>query len=340
MIRRAVSLPVVLLALVTSTFAACYARGGTESEASAPRSRSAPVDADRPLQGLHLAADAVAARVGSFAWEGDVTWSVERPGVAPVRATERHRIRQLATGDFESSVEIDPGGGPGSETGRTVIWKGGQTYARGRWAPYRERPTDRGEGARRVRDESFRMVGDVADLLGASLAVRPSGTATLHGRHVRRFELSLATGAAGATPTDATKATTVASPGTVLAPAGAAADARDPDTARRRAFLEGRRPTAVAGELLVDAATGVPMSATVRASFTEAADAQLKADVSLDVRVSALGRDVAAIHAPQSALPDDRKPKGVARALEAAGLRKRGVAPSPEGEDEVPDEAP
>jgi hypothetical protein len=45
------------------------------------------------------------------------------------------------------------------------------------------------------------------------------------------------------------------------------------------------------------------------------------------------------VHAPPGALADDRKPKGVARALEAAGWRQRdGGAPSGEEDESQPGE--
>jgi hypothetical protein len=320
MIRRSAGGALVALAIVTGAVLGCTARGGAERDASG-RSSAASSDPDRPLQGLDLDADAVAARLGSFAWTGDVTWSVEKAGVAPIHAVERHRVRQLASGDFDASLEIDPGGGPGSETGRRVTSKGGMVYAHGRWSPYRERPTDRGEGARRFRDESFRIAADVADLLGPALVAQPAGATTVLGRSGRRFTLSFR-------------------PANLSAPAAVPGASQDPDTALRRAFLDGRVPTWAEGELVVDATTGVPLAIALRASFTGTGDAQLKAAISVDARVTGLGHDVAAVHAPKGALPDDRKPKGVARALEASGLRQRGPAAGAEPEEEVPDESP
>jgi hypothetical protein len=63
--------------------------------------------------------------------------------------------------------------------------------------------------------------------------------------------------------------------------------------------------------------------------------------VKLDARVTALGAAVAAVRAPGKVLPDERKPKGVAQALEAAGL-KRAEKPEPPGTGEraAPPEEP
>jgi hypothetical protein len=100
-------------------------------------------------------------------------------------------------------------------------------------------------------------------------------------------------------------------------------------------FLEGRIPQALEGELLLDADTALPLYVAMKGSFSQKSDPQLRADVELTAQVRALGESVAAVAPPSTVLPDDRKPKGVARALEAAGLRKPAPAGEPtEGEAE------
>lgn len=290
---------------------ACASRGTEDrvrAPAPAPRAQAAGVDLGRPLEALRLGADEAAGRIGAFAWQAEVQWTVEKPGVAPVKATERHQVRQLATGAFEASADIDPGTGPGSETGKQVLYVDGLAYARGRWSPYRERPTDRGHGVRRFRDESFRMAGDLAALCGPALVAEPTGETTAAGRSARLYRLTL----------DGARR-----PAPAAAPAGLPGGAYDADTKRHVAFLEGRVPTDVRGELVLDAATGVPLSVTLDVTFSEQDDPRLRAAVQLAARVTELGGAVAPVRAPRGALADERRPKGVARALEAAGLRKR-----------------
>ena len=54
-------------------------------------------------------------------------------------------------------------------------------------------------------------------------------------------------------------------------------------------------------------------------------------------QLKALGGEVTAVAAPKPALPDERKASGVANALEAAGLKKRGEEKgAAEQEDEEP----
>jgi hypothetical protein len=147
---RAALLP-VLLALAAG---ACSR--GPDAEA-APRlpgdgggdAGEAPAfDFERPLAALDLGTDDVARRLGSFEWTAGIEWALSRQGddAQRVRAVERHRIRQSATGDFDVSAEVDPGLGAGSESGKEIIHAGGMTFARAKYAPWRERPTDRGRG--------------------------------------------------------------------------------------------------------------------------------------------------------------------------------------------------
>jgi hypothetical protein len=282
------------------------APGAPAARAAAPAS----LDFSRPLDALLQDADDAATRLGSFEWSASVDWTVERLGedARRVRAVEHHRLRQTATGDFQVDVDLDPGLGPGSETGRQIVLAGGRTWARAEYAPWRERPTDHGRDARRFRAESFSLPRAVVALYGDALAASPAGEANVLGRAARRFRLSLAKGAPAPAPT--------------ARPAGAPAP--DEDTARRLRFLDGRVPLAADGELVLDAATGAALKLRLAGAFGVKDDPQARATVELLAQMKALGADVAPVAAPKGALPDERKPAGVANALDAAGLRKRG----------------
>jgi hypothetical protein len=312
----------LLLVLLAS---AC-SRGGAPGPVTggAPRPPP-PFDWDRPAASLLLGPDEVAARVGSFSWEGTASWSAAR-GERKVEVSERHAVRQLATGEFAAEGTVDPGRGPGSESGKRVIWAGGMSYARSLYpasGEWRERPTDHGRGARRFRDESFLLAGEVAGLLGPALVASPAGTASVLGRPARRFALSL----------DRTRF----APGPSRLSAEPPAGGPDAATRARLALLDGREPIDASGELLLDAATGAPLLARVSALLGVKGDPEARIRVEVDGRFTALGGDVARVEPPRNALPDERKPRGVARALEQAGLgRKKGAeaAPADETEDE------
>jgi hypothetical protein len=199
------------------------------------------------------------------------------------------------------------------------VWAGATTNPRSRHAPGRERPTARGDGARRHRDESFALGDEIARLAGAALVLHPAGEQPLLGRPARRFAVGLR----------------AAEPSRPPPPRGRSADS---DTVARVELLEGATPLSLDGELVLDAATGVPLLVKLRASFGTAADPALRTDVELDARVTAIGGKVGAVRAPAGARPDERKPDGPARALEAAGLREPSRAAAERDGGEAPAE--
>jgi hypothetical protein len=307
-----------LLALLV--LAACRGDGDAGVPGQGGAAASAAFDWARPAAALSMSADDAAARLGAFEAEAAVRWTADRgAGTRAISASERHRVRQLADGSFEAESQVDTGGGPGTETGRHVVFSGGTTYARSRWAPFRERPSDRGRDARRFRDESFRLAADLAALYGPALQLRPAADGSVLGRPAKRFLFAIDRGAA--------------------APAAPPPQGRsaDPDTKARLELLEGATPLDADGELALDAATGVPLAVRLRGSFGAAADPQLRVQVELDARVAALGSLVGAVRPPPDVRPDERKPNGPARALEAAGLRERGK-PAAAGERVAPEE--
>ncbi|HET8734348.1 MAG TPA: hypothetical protein VFM45_11330 [Anaeromyxobacteraceae bacterium] len=325
---RAAIAPALAFALPLALLSAACSRGGAPAQgtatngpaasaaASAARS-AAPFDWERPVAALRLDADAVAARLGSFAWEGTAAWSATR-GDRKVAVSERHAVRQLATGEFEASGTIDPGRGPGSDSGKRVAWVGNTTYARSLYpasGEWRERPTDHGRGARRFRDESFLLAGEVATLLGPALVAAPAGSSSALGRPARRFSLSF----------DRSRFT----PGPSRLSAEPPAGGPDGPTATRLAFLDGREPIDASGEMLLDSATGAPLAVRISALLGVKGDPDARVRVDVEGRVTALGGEVPAVERPRNALPDERKPRGVARALEQAGFRKKKGVESP-----------
>jgi hypothetical protein len=305
------------LAALAAVAVAVTGCGGKGSDAAATLlspgearpAAAAPFDPERPADSLQMDADEAARRIGPFEWTAGVEWSVSRQGSAErIRAVERHRLVQSVIGDFLVESGIDPGLGEGSETGREVIWAGTMTYARAKWAPWRERPTDHGRDARRYRAESFGLGGDVARLFGPRLAIAPAGEATFLGRSARRYALALAD-----VPEPAPAAETRVFP----------QGGPDADTKVRLAFLDGAQPVSAKGELVLDAQTGVPLQLALDAAFGVKADPRARIQLALRAQVKGLGAGVPSVAAPREPLPDERKPRGVADALERAGLKKK-----------------
>jgi hypothetical protein len=297
-------------------------RGRVFTKEEARAAAGAAFDPARPEGSVLLDADEAGRRIGSFEWTAGVEWSVTRQGSAErVRAVERHRLVQSATGEFSVELEVDPGLGEGSQTGRDVIWAGKMTYARGRWAPWRERPTDHGRDARRYRGESFGLAADLLSLSGPRLSIAPAGEATVLGRAARRYTLALAEVPEAAPPPETR----------VFAQGGP-----DPDTKVRLTFLDGAQVVSVKGDLLLDAQTGIPLGLSLDAAFGVKADPRARIQVALRAQVKSLGAGVPAVTAPKDALPDERKPRGIADALERAGLKKKAEG---DKKDEPRDEA-
>jgi hypothetical protein len=307
-------LPIALLVACTSP----EERAAKERLLSRPETRPAPTTFDRssPETALRIGVEEAAARLGSFEWTATVAWTVGK-GTDPatrIRVTERHRVRQLSTGEFEVENDVDPGLGAGSDSGKHVVYVDKMTYARSLYAPFgvfRERPTDRGRDARRYRDESFGLLGDLAGLFGGRLELRPAGDGTFLSRPAKRFAISLAR-QAGAFARSAGQAQEIA-------PA-------DDDTRRRLAFLDGRIAVQASGECLLDAESGVPLKLALRGAFQVKEDPEARVEVELASQFRTIGAATPPVARPKGVLPDERKPKGVARALEAAGLKKRGEA--------------
>ena len=314
----------VLFAVAMAFSAAACNRGDAPRQQlpGAPKGPS-PFDWDLPAASLRMTPDEVAARLGSFDWTGSATWSVSR-GDRKIQASEQHAVRQLASGEFAAEGTVDPGREPGSESGKRVVWAKGMSYARSLYpasGAWRERPDDHARGARRFRDESFLLGGEVAALLGPALTVSAGGSGSALGRPARRFTLSLDRGRFA--------------PGRSRLSAEPPPGGPDADTTLRLALLDGREPIDASGELLLDSATGAPLSFRLSALFGVKGDPDARVRVEVAGKVTALGGEVAAVEPPARVLPDERKPKGVARALEQAGLRKKRAAgadtPSPEG---------
>lgn len=316
-----------LLALALALPAVACTRSDAPRQQLPDASRGpAPFDWDRPAAALRMAPDEVASRLGSFDWTGSASWSVAR-GDRKIETSERHAVRQLASGEFAAEGTVDAGRGPGSESGKRVVWARDRSYARSLFpasGAWRERPDDHGRGARRYRDESFLLAGELATLLGPALTASPAGSGSALGRPARRFALSLDRGRFV--------------PGRSRLSAEPPPGGPDADTQLRLALLDGREPIDASGELLLDAASGAPLSVRLSALFGVKGDADARVRVEVEGKVTALGGEVAAVEPPARVLPDERKPRGVARALEQAGLRKKkgtgAETPAPDGSAE------
>jgi len=308
---RPISLAALPLALALAGCSSPADRAAVE-KLRAPPGRSAPASFDwsRPQASLAMDAGEVAARLGAFEWEATAIWTVVKANdpTHPIRLSERHQLRQQKGGAFRVSTDLDPGTWQGAETGRTIVYDGQRTFARGRWTPargaFRDRPQDRGEEARRHRQESFGLAEQVARLCGPALELSPAGELRVLTRDARRFLVRLGPERPAPAPP----------------PRGLS---QDEDTRRRLGLLEGRVPQELSGELVADAASGAPLSIHLRVVFGTRDDPTVRVELSLDADVTGTGDRVPPVVAPARIAPEPQA-HGVARALEAVGLRKKG----------------
>ena len=226
---------------------------------------------------------------------------------------------------------VDPGRGPGSESGKRVIWARGMSYARSLYpasGEWRERPTDHGRGARRFRDESFLLAGEVAGLLGPALVASPAGDGQRAGAPGPPLRPLARPGPlrAGTVP-PVGRAPCRAAPTRRPRPGSRCSTGASPSTPR--ASCSSTPPPGRRSRPGISALLGVK------------GDPEARVRVEVDGRFTALGGEVGPVEPPRNALPDERKPRGVARALEQAGLgRKKGAeaAPADEGDEDVAEE--
>lgn len=199
------------------------------------------------------------------------------------------------------------------------------TYGKDGAGRYRQRLRDRGM-AERIREEAFGGIRDFDGLFRGRLVLAEQGTVSFEGRTAWRYAVSL-----GPQAPDAPSK---------LPPVQAPKNGVDATTRLRQRFFEGRQPTALQGEVLVDAQTSVVLKARLDGRIGVAADGGDGADLRLvlEQAMSGIGK-APVIKAPDDALPDEDKPLGIAAALERFGVKRTadGGVPAPKA-DELPDE--
>jgi len=234
------------------------------------------------------------------------------------------------TGDFHAQLSNT------NNAGLEVLRVAGQVYARNTWgregeARFRQRLRDRGM-AERIREETWGGLRDLDELFRGRLKLTAQSTsestASFAGRTAWKYAVSLAE--AGAEP-----------PSRLPPPISAKAGA-DETTRRRQRFYDARAPSALQGEVLVDAQTSVVLKTHVigRVSVkgghdAGAPDAELR--LTLDSYLSDIGK-VVALAPPQDFLPDEDKPDGVAAALARVGLERKADGGVTTAGPELPDD--
>lgn len=247
---------------------------------------------------LAISAREAAARLGPHVQKGQVTFAWSHGG-QEVKLAEDRFVALGANGDFHVRLDND------QRQGMEWVKVAGVSYARSRYAKFRERRRDRGS-SEHVVDSAYATLSTFRDLVHGAMKLSEAGTTTISGRKAVKYTVAL--GEARAQKADET-----------LPPVVYPKGGPDRDTSLRLEALEKGKPTAVSGTLFVDAETAVPLKADLKAAVLvpgQGGDSKLDLAVKLDVEgVGGPGK----IEVPEH-IEDAARPPGVVATLEAYGI--------------------
>jgi hypothetical protein len=269
-----------------------------------------------------------AARLGAHKAQTRVQFAWFRGPGAPdggtdVALAEETTLQQAATGDFSVRQEND------RNQGFELVWVKGEVFVRGLFGPFRKRRTDRSD-PERVREFALGALATF-DRLAHGLKLQKIGEVTVEGRRAVRYQV---TGSAGRPwQTEREDLPRIDYP---MQPDGGRGP--DADTTRRLEVWEREEPTRVAGTLLVDAATAVPVGADLQGHFRVPGSSGIAAELDLHsvLAVSAIGKDPG-VRAPQFE-PEPSVPHAVKDPLRFLGKAPAASAGAP-GEEPATDES-
>lgn len=254
---------------------------------------------------LSISAQEAAARIGPHRQDVQVRfrWTA---GGRNVALSEERMVVLGKGGDFHARIDND------ERQGMEWVKVDGVSYARSRYAKFRERRRDRG-ASEHVVDEAYATLATFRDWMHGAVSLTRAGEKTVGGR--RAIEYSLALG----TPRDSARAAHLPP---VIFPEGGP----DPDTALRLAALEQGRVQSVTGTLAVDAETAVPLEAKLKAAVVVPGDREARLELSIDLETKAHS---GTIEVPEH-IEDAPRPPGVVATLEAYGFQRGNDAPADE----------
>ncbi|HLV60403.1 MAG TPA: hypothetical protein VKY51_03280 [Fredinandcohnia sp.] len=262
-----------------------------------------PEALDRPAMAeriLSISAREAAFRIGPHRQEARTRFRWTR-GERKVSLDETRLVAVDPGGDFHVLVEND------QLQGMEWIRLDGISYARSRYAPFRERRRDRGS-SEHVLDEAYRTLPSFHRLVRGAVKFTAAGTEKVEGREAYRYQASLGSPRA---PEDRD-----------LPPVVFPEGGPDEDTRLRLRALETGEPTAVSGTLWVDRASGVPLKAELDATL-RVPDPEGAAELVLSIRLttSKIGEPLG-LKIPDH-LEDAPRPPGPVAILEAYGFSRR-----------------
>ncbi len=258
---------------------------------------------------LSISGPEAAFRIGPHRQEVQASFRWKR-GDRVVSLRETRRVDVDPGGDFHVLVEND------QRQGMEWVRVEGISYARSRYAKFRERRRDRGS-SEHVLDEAYRSLPTFHRLVHGAMKFSPPRSETLEGREALRFDVSLGTPMARRDES--------------LPPVVYPEGGPDEDTRRRLRALEEGKAKRVSGTLWVDRNTGVPLKADLEATV-EVPDEEDSAELlfSLSLTTSKIGGPLE-IEVPDH-LEDAPRPPGPVATLEAYGFKRHVDAENEEAE--------
>ncbi len=245
-----------------------------------------------------ISAQEAAARVGPHVQKARVSFRWSRGG-SEVSLTEDRFVALGKGGDFHARVEND------EKQGMEWVKVDGVSYARSRYAKFRERRRDRGS-SEHVVASAYSTLSTFRDWVHGAMRLTPAGTTTVGGRKAVKYTVALG---------EVQERESENPLPDVVFPKGGP----DDDTKLRITALEQGKPQSVSGTLVVDAETAVPLQADLKAAVAvpaEGGEARLELAMRLDVE--GIGK-APSIKAPEH-IEDAPRPPGVVATLEAYGI--------------------
>lgn len=234
---------------------------------------------------LHMPRAEIAARLGAYKAQARVQFAwFHGPGTADggaeVQLAEESELSQSPGQDFSARLANDHNGG------FEIIWVNGEAFERGLFGPFRKRRTDRTDPDR-LREQALAAL-PTFDRFARGLRLRPDGEAQVSGR--RAFKYAVAGGGARPTRDEDPSLPPLEYP----QPAQGKPAGPDPDTARRLELFEKEQPVSLAGYVLIDAQTAVPLACDLKGHFkvaTAGKDPAAELDLHAVLKTSDVGRD-------------------------------------------------
>jgi hypothetical protein len=262
-------------------------------------------DAERMRRVVHMDGPEVAARLRSYVFTGDAELTFGRAGTpeAGVRSAEKARLVQADNGDF--AIDVTTGDG----TEMKLAYVNEVFFLKNRNGKWRVSRDPSGE-RHLYRDDALQVWGSFYDLVAHALVVERTGATNFGGRNAVGYTLKLPD--RGAEAVAEGKAVTDGPPPPVP---GDGPDAGvlpgETDDARRKRIAERvsrwakrAKPAGGAGRMLVDEATGVPLSVEFEGALVVGDGADpARLTVRIKQQIDDVGR-AQAVAAPQDAIDE------------------------------------